>query len=230
MKNRLDIIHWLKSDAPIEEGIRLFSLCTHIDHPFIGLIKHNPEVCHGILIRELASRASINLKTLTASSTDHVVKRKKFRDEWPFLQDINCPAELKILATNKITAYHNYVAAHARLFDCSSQEENFLTVKDLVENYIENRLILREFEYYNEHNNCLGKHPIFQEFEDLKQLRKMSPVALMSKKEKLEHNIWRIKKEIELNNKPHLKINREKSLQKKQNELNEVNRLLEDYS
>lgn len=150
------------------------------------------------------------------------------RDDWPFLSLPSCPSELKILAANKITAYHRYCAAHMSLFDCTNADEQFETVKQLVENFIENRQILDEFEHYKQHNHTLGVHPIFKELEALKQLRSLSSIELYQKQEKLKHNIWRIEKELSKNDKPELRVEREKRLQHKKNELAEVERLLSE--
>src|SRR5690554_3736222 len=218
---RLLVLGWLKSGAPLEEGIRLFALSAGEDHPFLKLIRHNHAVCYPILFNELCRRAGVSPGELNS--------KVKFRDEWPFLSQADCPPELKILAANKITAYHNYTRSHELLFDCTNQEEQFATVKNLVENFIENREVLREFEYYRQHGHCLGKHRIFAELRALKALRKLSAVELMERKTKLEHNIWRIGDQLKKNKQPHLKVDRERRLQLKKNELAEVERLIELY-
>ena len=40
--------------------------------------------------------------------------------------------ELKVLAADKITAYHNYVSLHERLFDCMTPEDCFGIAKKLL--------------------------------------------------------------------------------------------------
>lgn len=219
--SKLLVLGWVKSGAPLAEGIRLFSLCAGEDHPFLKLIRHNHAACYAILVQELCRRYDIRVD-------DHLGKNK-FRDEWPFLNRPDCPPELKILAADKISAYHNYVRAHEMLFECNNQEEQFATVKNLVENFIENREIIMEFEYYKAHGHCLGKHRVFKELKVLKALRKLSPVELMERKTKLEHNIWRISDQLKKNKQPHLQVDRERRLQLKKNELAEVERLIAEY-
>lgn len=156
------------------------------------------------------------------------------REDFPFLSSPTCPPELKILAANKITAYHNYCAAHKALYDCTNPDEQFQTVKQLVENFIENRQILDEFEHYKQHNHTLGVHPIFKEFEAIRQLRSLSSIELYKKKKNLEHNIWRIESQLKdaggkspgSQRAGGVNLQREKRLQQKKNELAEVERLL----
>src|SRR5690606_8218532 len=108
----ISVLGWLKAGAPLEEGVRLFALMAGEDHPFIKLIKHNHSTAYPILIKELCRRAGVNPAELNS--------KVKFRDEWPFLSQPDCPPELKILAANKITAYHHYTRAHELLFDCTN--------------------------------------------------------------------------------------------------------------
>lgn len=212
---------WVKAGAPLSEGVRLFSLMAGEEHPFLKLIRHNNQICYPILVSELCRRAGIN--------PEGINKDVKFRDMWPFLSMPDCPPELKILAANKITAYHNYASAHEKLFDCNNQGEQFSTVKVLVENYIENTDITREFTYYREHGHCLGKHRIFKEMDALRGLRRLSAIDLMEYKSKLENNIWRTTDLLKKKDKPHLQVEREQRLQRQKNELAEVDRLIESF-
>jgi hypothetical protein len=219
---REQVIGWLKSGAHLEDGIRLFALMAGEQHPFLSLITHNHQVCYPILIQELSIRAGISQSELK----NYQQQKGSFRENWPFLNRPDCPPELKILATQKITAYWNYVNAHEQLFNCVIREEQFSTVKEVVENFIENRRIIDEFVYYREHGHVLGKHPIFKEFQSYKALRQLNPIELIKRKSSLEHNIWRIESELSKKDKPHLKVDRECRLQQKKNELAEVERLI----
>ncbi|MFY0628647.1 MAG: hypothetical protein JXR07_20280 [Reichenbachiella sp.] len=254
-----EVLAWLESGAPLQEGIRLFAFYNPKNKSFLTLIQSNHDACYPILLKQLSKQAGIDFNNLNvnqgysenkdtappkpslreakrlgnllappviASEEKQSKPIPKFRDQWPFLKESNCPPELKILASNKITAYHEYTAAHGQLFDCTNINECFATVKNLVENYIENRAVIKEFLYYREHRSTLGKHPIFKEFEQLKNLRKQTKIELYKRQEKLEHNIWRIESEIAKNDKPHLLVDRTRRKQSKQNELSEIMRLL----
>ena len=149
-----------------------------------------------------------------------------FRQDWPFLSAPDCPPELKILASDKINTYQQYTSHHQQLFDASTAQDQFSTVRDLVESFIENRIIHREFEYFKEHGHVLGLHPIFKEYAALRQLRRLSPIELFKQKERLEHNIWRTGKKLNDKGQEHLRISRTKSIQQKERQLAEINRLL----
>lgn len=214
---------WLKSGAPFGEGIRLFALIAGEKHPFVKLAQQSHQAAYPVLITELAIRAGIP----SAEVIRLRERRGSFRENWPFLSLPHCPPELKVLASNKITAYWNYVNAHQRLFDCVTAEEQFATVKECVENFMENRAIIAEFVFYNSHGHVLGKHPIFSEFKAYKSLRKLNPIELIKRQSALQHNIWRIESELKSGKKPHLNVDRERRRQQKKNELAEVTRLIE---
>lgn len=218
---RLAILTWIKSGAPLQEGARLFALKKGKAHPFLKLLQADPEGCLPVLIRELAASEGIN--------TDEITQRPKLRDNWPFLKDPDCPAELKILAADKITAYWRYVQAHERLFDCVTREEQRDTMRELMANYQENRAIIAEFVYYKEHKNILGKHRIFKWTKELARLRQLKPIELIPVQHKLEHNIWRIESQLKSGKQPHLQTEREQRLQLKKMQLAELNRLIASH-
>ena len=117
--------------------------------------------------------------------------------------------------------------AHEQLFDCVSREEQFATVKLLIDNYKENKAIIAEFVHYKEHGSVLGRHAIFKEMQELQQLRKLGPIDLIKMEERLEHNIWRIADQLKKNKKPHLRSDRERRMRIKKRQLAEVKKLLE---
>jgi hypothetical protein len=220
--DKVKVYTWLKAGAPLDEGLRLFVMDSREDHPFVRLVRYNHQVAYPILIRELATRAGISL-----SEVRRIRESKgSFRENWPFLSDPACPPELKVLAADKITAYWNYVRAHEQLFDCTSREEQWATVKMLMENYKENRAIIAEFVHYRDHGHLLGRHPIFREMKELEKLRKLGPIDLVKMEERLEHNIWRIEDELRKKKKPHLQADRERRLRVKSRQLKEVKRLI----
>lgn len=152
-----------------------------------------------------------------------------FREEWPFLSNPSCPMELKVLASDKITAYHNYRSLHEKLFDCTDTVSAFETAKNLLENYRQNRLILAEFAFYKEHHRILGKHPVFKERKQLDQYRRMSAVQLYKEQQRLLGAIWRVKSEMAKGDKPHLLSERSARLASKQRELAAVEELMSDF-
>ncbi len=151
---------------------------------------------------------------------------RRLREDWPFLNNPDCPPELQILVSKKITAYHTYVDAHKKLFDCTNLDEQFETVKQLTEAFIENQAIFRELNHYKQHNRPLGEHPLFEEYQKIKALRTLSPVEAFKKQEKLKHNIWRLESQLNNPKQQHLRISREKLIEEKRSQLAEIDRLI----
>lgn len=248
MKSRVAVIQFIKAGAVPSEGYRLFALIYGANHPFLKLARHLTPITHSILVNTLARQHNIKLAVTLSVSQSPSVKtatpiessqglsvkpspqKFSFREKYPFLSEPNCPPELKILAADGISLYHQYVKAHAAMFDASTREQEFEAVKACVEGYIENRQIFREFDYYKKHSAVLGLHPIFKEFNQLAKIRKLLPIELPVKLKKLEHNIWRIQSQLKNPKEKHLTVAREKSLKSKQAQLQEVKRLIEFYS
>src|SRR5690606_10919836 len=116
------------------------------------------------------------------------------RNDYTFLSDPATPNELKILVSNKINAYNEYKAAHAKLFENLTAGEEYANVRNLVENYIENHTIHQELSHYQKTRKILGNHPIFEEMKRLKKYRHTNSVELFKQKKRIEHNIWRIRR------------------------------------
>lgn len=211
------IHNWLEVGTPPEEGYQLLL-------PFL-----KSTALRQILNKQLPYQEQI-VKIALAQRTGYKLPEKlSFRQEFPFLNKDDCPMEMKILAANKLTAYHNFKEAHKALFNCTSANEQFLTAKKLTENFVDNQLIWKELNHYKNTNTILGKHPVFKQINQIKALRKLSPIDLIERKAKIEHNIWRIESELAKNDKPHLAVERERRLQIRKSELAEINRLIESY-
>jgi hypothetical protein len=132
-----------------------------------------------------------------------VEERKKIRDDFPFLKDEDCPNELKVLVTDKINAYEDYLEASATLLKHAngeiqlSDEDIAAFTRKSVESFEENRLIYDELNHYREKGKVLGLHPIFKTFalirevstmtqEELMSFHKSSPAFFSKKKKELE--------------------------------------------
>lgn len=217
-----EIRQWLDSGAEVQQGLRLLNIYAPNEH-LARLVTLNPSRYKQLLVRTLTAKAAPEI-------AQPVVHPRRFREDWPFLQDPGCPNELKILAADKITAYRNYVSAHEQLYDCTSPKECYAVAKKLIENYIENRKIHSELAYFKEHGNTLGKHPIFDELKHCAELRRLPIAELFRRKENLEGAIWRINSEIRKETKPHLLTSRERRLKSKQRELAEVQQIIASYA
>jgi len=120
----------------------------------------------------------------------------KLRDEFPFLKEADCPAELKILVADMLTAYETYKAAHETLFTVQGEEELLDTVKEVVEKFIENREIWDELNYYKENKEVLGKHVIFKVKNLQEEIDAMPNAELVSELNNAKSNISKVKSKI----------------------------------
>ena len=135
--------------------------------------------------------------------------------------------ELEALASRKFTKYRAYVRLYNKLRDCSTLEQCAKVAGELVDNYIDNRLIWQELNWYQEHGSILGKHPAFAEFRRRRQLNGMPVKALVKRQQQVEMNIWRVKSEMAKGDKPHLDAQRQERLAGYEKERADILRLLE---
>lgn len=228
---REDIITWLKSGANAQEGVQLLK---RAGAPSLALrvVAANPVLHRQMMIDWLVHRYGIDQNWVFVKQTAGVVvykeKPKSFREEFPFLNQPDCPVELEALASRKFAKYHEYVNLHAQLRQCTDLKQCADVARQLLDSYMENRMIWAELNYYQQHRSVLGKHPIFASFARRKSMLSMSVKALMKRKVQLENNIWRVQSEMKRGDKPHLNAQRKERLEAYQTELAEVNRLLDE--
>ena len=135
--------------------------------------------------------------------------------------------ELEALASRKFTKYRAYVRLHRQLRDCTSLEDCAKVAGELVDNYIDNRLIWEELTWYKEHGSLLGKHPAFAEFRRRRELNNLPVKELVKRQRQVEMNIWRVKSEMAKGDKPHLDATRRERLAGYEKERADIVRLLE---
>lgn len=116
-----------------------------------------------------------------AATPEPVRKMIRFREKYPFLNSTDCPDVLKILVADMFTAYGNYKAAHARLQALGDADSATAAAdcETVVTEYLKNREIWDELEYYRENGVILGKAAKFREMEAAEDLTKISDVDLM---------------------------------------------------
>lgn len=216
-----EIEQWLRSGAGVQEGLRLLSIYKPNPH-LARLVERHPDKYAYLLMKALAG---VDRKTVAETA----IRRPGLRETWPFLSQPDCPPELKILAADKITAYTGFAREHAKLFSCSTLEECLATAKKCVNFYCQNRKIFSEFAYYKEHGVVLGKHPIFDEMRHRRELLSMGILDMERRRQNLRDAIWRLKKQIRLDERPDLEASRMDLLETKERELDEIGRLIEEY-
>ena len=113
MSNEID--RWICSGAEVTEGLRLLSI--YAPNKWLdALVRKAPKEYSHLLKKAL-------LPFATEVPFSHTLtKGGRFREDWPFLSEPDCPTELKALAADMITSWHNYVNAHEDLFKCTTPE------------------------------------------------------------------------------------------------------------
>lgn len=105
--------------------------------------------------------------SITAAYTEapeDVKSAVKFRKEFDFLAEDDCPIELKALVTDKFTALENFETAREEikaLVAAGQTDALYELAATVVENWEVNQEIYDELNYYAEHKEILGKHPVF---------------------------------------------------------------------
>lgn len=220
MSNEID--RWICSGAEVTEGLRLLSI--YAPNKWLdALVRKAPKEYSHLLKKALLPFAT----EVPFSQT--LTKGGRFREDWPFLSEPDCPTELKALAADMITSWHNYVNAHEDLFKCTTPEECFEAAEKTVRIFYQNSVSRTEFQYYKEHHRILGKHPIFALTKKLDNLRRMPITELIRKRRNVQDSIWRAEREIKKGDRPDLKVSREERLSRLKMTLDEINRMIKEY-
>lgn len=151
------------------------------------------------LIKKNKEKAADDLEALNVNifkEAPEVVKQGiKLRDRYPFLGEADCPDEFKILTADMITAYYNYVDGHKALKALvaagASNEDIFEIAKKTVADFELNLEIGDELDYYLDHKEILGKHPIFADKMLAQKVADMGSVDLANRKKNLASYISR---------------------------------------
>lgn len=218
-----DVDRWINSGAEVNEGLRLLSIYAP-NRWLADLVTRAPKRYAHLLKKALHPFS-------TSVPLSQTISRggSQFRKEWPFLEAPDCPQELKVLAADMISSWHAYVNGHEELYLCMSPEECYMVAEKTVNNFSQNCRIRNEFQYYKEHRRILGKHPVFRTSRRLDEMRRMPITALVRKRETIKGNIWRIRHEMSLGNRPDLQEDRSLRLRQRELELSEIERMIEEY-
>lgn len=133
-------------------------------------------------IEELTEKLE-NARSRYAEAPEPVRKMIRFREKYTFLNSPDCPDMLKVLVADMFTAYGEYKAAHARL-QALGDEDSATAAADcekVVTEYLKNREIWEELDYYRENGTILGKAAKFREAPAAEDLTALSDVDLISK-------------------------------------------------
>lgn len=129
-----------------------------------------------------------------------ITKMIRFREKYPFLNSPDCPDELKILVADMFTAYGRFKEAHARLRDIPDEdsEKAFRECEAVVEEYLRNREIWEELDYYREHGSILGKAAKFREAKQKAAISELTDLELVRQLQSASVNVSKHKKAVAL--------------------------------
>lgn len=173
-----------------------------------------PEAMMRSIINSPLQNMPVAQTEATAAKVEEVAEKTEVPEEvsqvislfkqYPFLQNQDCPPELKILVGKKVEAYYAYKAAHPKLFTAQTEGEILEAASATVENFIENRAIHEELDYYLANGTLLGKHPIFALKKDVENINSLSTGDLIKKRNATVKAINSAKANIAKGDKPHL--------------------------
>lgn len=148
-------------------------------------------------VRPSPREAETPVVTIELKKAPETVKKMiRFREQFPFLSEPECPDILKILVSDMFTAYGNYKAARERL-ENHADENAEVAARDcetVVEEYLKNREIWEELEYYRQTGEILGKAAKFREIEQAEALSKLTDMELLKKQQSAQVNVSKRKK------------------------------------
>jgi len=113
---------------------------------------------------------------------------KDIREEFPFLNNKDCPNELKILVADKITAWKYYQYCQGLISRMESGELEGVSfskddlAKESIEAFNENKLIYDELNCYQTNGKILGVHPMFKKLRLTREVEEMTADELIKYK------------------------------------------------
>ncbi|MDC7994457.1 hypothetical protein [Altibacter sp. HG106] len=124
----------------------------------------------------------------------------KLRSEFPFLEEEDCPDELKVLVADKLTAWKKFLEGREELkekVDSLSSAEIYELAEKTVKNFELNQEIYDELNYYKENKKVLGQHPIFADMMLEKKVVAYKPRELATRFSNLKNYIRRDSKKLD---------------------------------
>lgn len=174
---------------------------------------------------------SANINSGPAKTAEEIVlqlkerKQLSLREEFPFLEDTNCPDEFKILVSDLITDYHKAVKSHDALLS-TPEEDLYAMANTTVEHYTNNKKAWAELENYKLNNTILGEHPIFKHKKLIDVLKELSQEQLVKKKMDIEKRSALRKSKLEFGDEPHLEAKRLEQNERDEYLMEVINELL----
>ena len=121
--------------------------------------------------------------------SDTLQKMINFRKRFPFLNDPKCPDVLKVLVADMFTAYGKMRDAHQQLTQVPDDKMAPELTETVLDNFLEDRAIMAELEYYRDNGQLLGKHPKVAAQSKTDEISSMSDFELAKAKKNAMSNV-----------------------------------------
>lgn len=114
------------------------------------------------------------------TSSEENVKRTSLREQFPFLDDKDCPAELHIITGLLISSYNRYTSTMLKMQQFKNKEieltpaEDFELTAAAQSESVNNQALYNELEHYKENKQLLAEHISLKEYRWKKQFEAMS--------------------------------------------------------
>ena len=112
-------------------------------------------------------------------------EEQSLREEFPFLNDEDCPEIMYVVVGKRIAAHKRYESLHALLQQIEAgtfegtEEQKLAIVQDTEAAFAENRALWEELNHYAEKGEILGKHELFRQNQLKKEVDEMSKEELV---------------------------------------------------
>ena len=112
-------------------------------------------------------------------------EEKTLREEFPFLNDANCPEVMYVVVGKRITAFKRYQELHEKLQQVDSaepqatEEEKTQLVQETEKAYSENQALWNELNHYGSTGEILGKHELFKQHVLKREVEEMNKEELV---------------------------------------------------
>ncbi|GAB3708579.1 hypothetical protein [Flavobacterium koreense] len=202
-KETLDQLEELKNSNPLflelSDELQLDALISHFEEQVKdveiseevrvlvdGLTPGTPVVplnAKKDFLNDLSQKAAAVISSVTGEDAQ-AIKVEDFqnvREEFPFLNEDDCPDVMLIIVGKRISAFKKYQFLHDLLQQVNegkhpetTEEEKLDLTKKVEAAYEENRLCWDELKHYDTNKTFLGKHPVFYESNIKKEVELMT--------------------------------------------------------
>lgn len=154
---------------------------------------------------DVTNNETISIKSELESASEEVKSGLKVRERFAFLGETDCPDKFKILVNDFFTALDAFKAGHAALLIVTEEGKDNRTLtdaeiyaigKETIDAFQLKQSIWDELEFYNEHKEVLGNHPIFADDQLKEKVAAMSDVDLVNRQKNVRSYISKENKKL----------------------------------